>query len=594
MSTPTVTQTRAASAAIVLAVFCGVCTPYCATAQDSGAVENQAAPAETPLFATVLGTDKPQTRGTRIGFSLDTQAEIAPKHIEVLIDGVPVGAVSRVRGGFTFQIPGCTTPYVPLGKHDVEIKYRPEPNAEAVLAQFSGAMPQLEIAPRNGGVARPVIKGVFPTPAYPQEKGATYDNLRIQGDGFARDECDNEIAFGGEWIQVCWEGNKCASDAVSGTLMSSREIRLSNLKLGNHDFSNIRISVGGYESEPANIRLSRVARGMPLAWAIGGFLIIVGIVLFTTSRGFRGYTIAGTKYKFPEVLLLDKENDSYSLSRFQFFIWTAAAIFGYLYLAISRSLVQGNLEFVDIPDGLPGIILISASTSMLATWTSSARGPKGGGNEKPSFSDLITTGGLVAPERFQFFIWTIIGVIAFLALVVLRDPGTISDLPKVPDGFLQLMGVSSAGYLGGKLARKPGPVIHEIIASHSSLKLTIRGRNLSRNASFRIGSDVVGSDKVFGDTEDKHKPKLLEPEDDGADASMAKTIEITIVEPLPAWLESGAEFTIINPDGQKASKAYQIKAPPAEKPETKPETPPEPTPPVGFTPPRPRPDLQLK
>src|SRR5207302_7513248 len=33
------------------------------------------------------------------------------------------------------------------------------------------------------------------------------------------------------------------------------------------------------------------------------------------------------------------------------------------------------------------------------------------------------------------------------------------SLPEIPQNFLYLMGVSSAGYLGGKLVRKPGPVI---------------------------------------------------------------------------------------------------------------------------------------
>jgi hypothetical protein len=549
---------------ILLTVFCGLAALPPAVAQDANPVENPAAsPAATqpptPLFATVSGADQPQVRGARMGFSLDTKETIAAKDIQVRIGGFDVGPVSRARDGFTFLIPRCSTSTVPLGKHDIDIEYAPKASATSVLAQFASGTPQLEIQARTGGITPPVIKGVFPMPAYPQEKGAVYNDLRIQGEGFARDACDNEVALGGEWIQVCWEGAKCAADAVLGKLISTREIRLSNLTLGDHDFSTIRVGVGGHDSEPVDMRLSRVARGIPLAWALVGFVAIVALVLFTTSQGFGGETIAGTKYGFPAALLLDSETNTYSLSRLQFYVWTSVAIFGYFYLAISRSLVQGHLEFVDIPSGLPGIILISASTSMLATWTTSSRGPKGAGNEKPSFSDLITTGGLVAPERFQFFVWTIVGAAAFLALVVLRDPGTINDLPAVPDGFLQLMGVSSAGYLGGKLARKPGPVIQEILPVRSSLKLTIRGRNLSRDASFRIGDDIVRSDQVSGDAQEA-KPKILEAEADPVDKTMAKTIELTIKEPLDEWLKDDVELTIINPDGQKASRSYKFKA----------------------------------
>jgi hypothetical protein len=80
-----------------------------------------------------------------------------------------------------------------------------------------------------------------------------------------------------------------------------------------------------------------------------------------------------------------------------------------------------------------------------------ARGAKGAGPIQPSVADFVATGGLVAAERFQFFIWTLVGVFTFLFLVVFSDPANVSDLPRIPDGFLALMGVSSFGYLGGKL-----------------------------------------------------------------------------------------------------------------------------------------------
>jgi hypothetical protein len=45
------------------------------------------------------------------------------------------------------------------------------------------------------------------------------------------------------------------------------------------------------------------------------------------------------------------------------------------------------------------------------------------------------------------------------------------ELAWHPDGFLALMGVSSFGYLGGKLARKPGPIIDDITATLGSFDL---------------------------------------------------------------------------------------------------------------------------
>jgi hypothetical protein len=89
---------------------------------------------------------------------------------------------------------------------------------------------------------------------------------------------------------------------------------------------------------------------------------------------------------------------------------------------------------------------------------------KGAGEVGPNFSDFITTGGVVAPERFQFLVWTLIGIGSFMMIVFLSPPISIQDLPPVPDGFLQLMGISAAGYVGGKLVRKAGPKIDSVDA----------------------------------------------------------------------------------------------------------------------------------
>jgi hypothetical protein len=100
-------------------------------------------------------------------------------------------------------------------------------------------------------------------------------------------------------------------------------------------------------------------------------------------------------------------------------------------------------------------------------------------------SDFIASGGIVAPDRLQFVIWTIIGIATFLSIVMLSDPSSINDLPTIPPGFLQLMGISSAGYLAGKLVRKAGPTINAITVSGSPDKITFQltGSGLSRSAS---------------------------------------------------------------------------------------------------------------
>jgi hypothetical protein len=251
--------------------------------------------------------------------------------------------------------------------------------------------------------------------------------------------------------------------------------------------------------------------------------------------------------------ILERHNqanpNTYSLSKLQFYAWTVAAIFGYLVLTLAQSLVQGKFVFADIPKNLPGIIFISAGTTAVAQGITAIRGAKGAGPIQPSLGDFVTTGGLVAAERFQFFIWTLVGVCTFLFLVVFSDPASISDLPAIPEGFLALMGVSCFGYLGGKLARKPGPIIDDITASPGGLTLKINGRKLSTRAGFNIDGSDVSSNMV----------NVSGSDPDGAPADeLFKTLTLVITEPAARWQLTGRhDFTISNPDGQTAQWFYR-------------------------------------
>ncbi len=190
--------------------------------------------------------------------------------------------------------------------------------------------------------------------------------------------------------------------------------------------------------------------------------------------------IGGSHYRY-RMLFLDPETNTYSLSKFQFYLWTVASIFGYAYLFISRVRVQ-SAGWPDVPSTLPGIILVAAGTAVGSQIVTSTKGSKGSGEENPSIADFITSGGVVAADRLQMFLWTILGVGAFIYAVMQLAPGTITELPAVPDRLLVLMGISSAGYLGGKMARKPGPVINEISVSPPDSDEGIRDRAAPRAA----------------------------------------------------------------------------------------------------------------
>jgi hypothetical protein len=416
----------------------------------------------------------------------------------------------------------------------------------------------------EAGALSPRIDSISKIVVFPENDTYSFD---VIGSGFSEKGEDNKLIIStiknadktfakGSEVNVCWEDEKdCELSSIKGRVLNNRQITFSNVpKRAYNGDVGLQIRVGETESTPSySLTLSPVDRGFPLFLTLGIFVALVGLIVFFVQKGNRPTDIDGTKYDFWSALLIDQKTNTYSLTRLQFYLWTGVAIFSYLYLMLSRSLVQGQLEFIDIPQGLPGIVLISATTTVVSEGITTTKGSKGGGNIKPEFSNLITTGGLIAPERFQFLVWTILGVLAYLFVVLWQSPEQIKDLPQIPSGFLQLMGISSAGYLGGKLARKPGPFINSIessIDNESSLVLNIQGSNLSSTATFKLNKGEQIPPSLITTT-------IKTSEENASDSSLAKILEIVIKNPKKAWYENGNILTIYNSDTQYSEQKFE-------------------------------------
>jgi hypothetical protein len=522
-------------------------SPTTAVAQQPLPRVDKMEPAETPRGGPV----------TFVGENFPAKED----DIKVYLNGNYAGIASLVspdRKSFIFALPSN----IALGKYNVRVDIKLKDTA----VPFSPTLPTESMLTVYGeaGKTTPKILAISPITGYPDKE---IYGFTVVGEGFSKKGVDNGLVIQNQGeIQVCWlDDPECKAKSpqdpklVYGKVMSDREITFSNIPQKHQGLNGIQIRVGQEYSNTFDITLSRVQRKTPILIALVLFVGLAALLLFIVSRGLVVKEIAGEKYNVLQALLLDKETDTYSLARFQFYVWTAAAILGYLYLMLSRSLVQWKLEFVDVPSGLPGIILISASTAILAQGITNSKGPKGSGEVHPTVADLVTSGGLAVPERLQFFLWTILGAIVFVFLVLASDPGTIKDLPTIPPGFLEIMGVSSLGYLGGKMARKPGPVIDEIVARKGSLLLELHGRNLSKDASFRIGEDEVTLCKI-----EFAKPTITEPD---TESGMAKVLQVRILDPVPTeWEKDDAKLTIINPDGQTASWTYKLTSAPVSTP----------------------------
>ncbi|MEB3308829.1 MAG: hypothetical protein VKJ02_01195 [Snowella sp.] len=425
----------------------------------------------------------------------------------------------------------------------------------------------------EAGFLSPKIDSVSKIVAFPENETYSFD---VIGSGFSEKGKDNKLIIStikkadktfaeGKEVEVCWENEKdCESSSIKGQVLNSRQIKFSNIPKRDYNGGvGLQIRVGETESTPSYLlTLSPVDRNSPFLITLGIFLALVAMIVFFIKKGSSSSSsseldlnIEKTKYGFWSALLIDQKTNTYSLTRLQFYLWTGVAIFSYLYLMLSRSLVQGQLEFIDIPDGLPGIVLISATTTVVSEGITTTKGSKGGGNIKPEFSNLITTGGVVAPERFQFLLWTVLGVLAYLFVVLWQSPEQIKDLPQIPSGFLELMGISSAGYLGGKLARKPGPFINTIESSRegNSLVLKIQGSNLSSDGTFKLNQS-----KQIPLSSVKRLNEISE--NNPSDLSLFKYLELVIEDPkAQGWNENAKDInklTIYNPDSQYSEQTF--------------------------------------
>jgi hypothetical protein len=146
-------------------------------------------------------------------------------------------------------------------------------------------------------------------------------------------------------------------------------------------------------------------------------------------------------------------------------------------------------------------------------------------------------------------VWTLVSVGGVLALILAADPVTLTQLPKLPDGMLYIMGLSSAGYLGGKLARGPGPSIKSLDAQllpGSVVQFALHGDNLSSKATFQLDDEHIPADQV------QIGQKTLQ----GQDLELCNMLEVKLSNVALRYFDGPHIFRIVNPDSQGADFKY--------------------------------------
>ena len=151
---------------------------------------------------------------------------------------------------------------------------------------------------------------------------------------------------------------------------------------------------------------------------------------------------------------VDGVSQPYSLARVQMAWWFFLLVVGYVFIW----LVTGEVD--SISPSLLGLVGISAATALaaVAITSPSSRGPRA---SEGFMHDLISDDyGVVALDRLQVVVWTLVLGGIFLT-AVLWD----LTMPEFSATMLALMGISSGTYIGFKLplkneeARVPPPAL---------------------------------------------------------------------------------------------------------------------------------------
>ena len=405
---------------------------------------------------------------------------------------------------------------------------------------------------RAGAAVAPEIESILPKVIYPTSRG--YDLELLGDDTLARFKASElGLRINGVLVPVA----KAITDHKGGLtaeacgglwpclIQNWRTLHVYGLSLqGRHLHRPLTISVEADQllSLPRPLTLSCVSRSVPIAISFLALALSAAGVVILSGPIARRITIQGRACTVTEFLLADPRTKSYSLSKFQLLLWLAASVMAYSYLSVCQFLVQWRWVLPEVPDGLPALLGLATTTAALSIGATGLKGSKGAGAIGPTFGDFITNGGVFAPERLQFFLWTLIGAIGFVAATLSQDPATADSLAEIPQNFAPLMGASSLGYLAGKFARKPGPVLKAVRPAADGI--VIAGENLARAARVEINGEQIPSGQISPNSDQPGETEFV--------------TELTVRLDKPPAPPAGKEnlLKVANPDGQCAERAF--------------------------------------
>jgi len=147
-------------------------------------------------------------------------------------------------------------------------------------------------------------------------------------------------------------------------------------------------------------------------------------------------------------LIVTSEDNRYSLSRLQIYIWTFWVVIAFVQVAFV------TVTFPAIPTNVAVLLGINGFTSVLSTaMTDTAKLKINKADNPDFFRDIfLDKEGTLDLSRTQMFVWTLIILVTHMVIFWNWSLSGKHLIPEVDGGLLILMGVSNGAYLGVKVA----------------------------------------------------------------------------------------------------------------------------------------------
>jgi hypothetical protein len=148
------------------------------------------------------------------------------------------------------------------------------------------------------------------------------------------------------------------------------------------------------------------------------------------------------------------EDNRYSISKFQLFLWTVAVLFAYITVMFARFQQGLSGDVPNVPDNVLLALGLSGATSIVAKGIKVNNLRTGKelsttlDNHGPLSTLLTDDDGSLSLHKLQYLVWTFVAIGVFL---VSLDQSNRLTLPDIDTTLLVLSGIGAGTYLGKKL-----------------------------------------------------------------------------------------------------------------------------------------------